>query len=350
MSDNTLLCYNKGCGQKFSVLDNKEDSCRHHPGLPVFHDAYKGWSCCNKKCTDFTEFLNIKGCTVSKHSNEKPPEPVKPVVNNEEIDKIIEQKRAPIVKTRMRRPSIHSALTLVAPTISESLKNQLHTIVVPDKSSTDGLIEVGTICKNGGCQTAYQGPETDDTTCTHHPGTPVFHEGLKFWSCCNKRTTDFNAFLSQVGCSLGKHKWTKEVTDKTAVQCRWDWHQTATNVVIAIYAKEYNPADSVIQVNPIRLIVRLMFPKQNNSTFQLDMELFGIIDAEKTTAQMLGTKVEIKLVKAEPGTWTKVHFPRELAPAKDKPEAETETTDKADDSVDLNCIEAIGKVYVNEVQ
>lgn len=59
---------------------------------------------------------------------------------------------------------------------------------------------------------AYQGPETDDTTCTHHPGTPVFHEGLKFWSCCNKRTTDFNAFLSQVGCSLGKHKWTKEVT------------------------------------------------------------------------------------------------------------------------------------------
>lgn len=67
-----------------------------------------------------------------------------------------------------------------------------------------------------------------------------------------------------------------QVTDKTAVQCRWDWHQTATNVVIAIYAKEYNPADSVIEVNPIRLIVRLMFPKQNNSTFQLDMELFEV--------------------------------------------------------------------------
>ena len=35
------------------------DSCAHHPGVPVFHDAYKGWSCCKKKCTDFTEFLNI---------------------------------------------------------------------------------------------------------------------------------------------------------------------------------------------------------------------------------------------------------------------------------------------------
>lgn len=35
------------------------ESCRHHSGEPVFHDAYKGWSCCKKKCTDFTEFLNI---------------------------------------------------------------------------------------------------------------------------------------------------------------------------------------------------------------------------------------------------------------------------------------------------
>lgn len=35
-------------------------SCVYHPGEPFFHDAYKGWSCCKKKCTDFTEFLNIK--------------------------------------------------------------------------------------------------------------------------------------------------------------------------------------------------------------------------------------------------------------------------------------------------
>lgn len=35
-------------------------SCVYHPGDPFFHDAYKGWSCCKKKCTDFTEFLNIK--------------------------------------------------------------------------------------------------------------------------------------------------------------------------------------------------------------------------------------------------------------------------------------------------
>ena len=32
----------------------------YHSGAPVFHDAYKSWSCCEKKTTDFTEFLNIK--------------------------------------------------------------------------------------------------------------------------------------------------------------------------------------------------------------------------------------------------------------------------------------------------
>jgi hypothetical protein len=30
-------------------------------GDPVFHDALKGLSCCNKKSTDFTRFLGIPG-------------------------------------------------------------------------------------------------------------------------------------------------------------------------------------------------------------------------------------------------------------------------------------------------
>ena len=43
----------------------------------MFHDALKGWSCCSRRSTDFTEFLNIPGCTNGQHSNEKPPEPEK---------------------------------------------------------------------------------------------------------------------------------------------------------------------------------------------------------------------------------------------------------------------------------
>jgi len=68
-----LLCYNAGCGMKFKESENTEGSCRYHPGHHFFHDAYKGWTCC-RKSIDFTEFLNMKGCTLGFHSNVKPPE------------------------------------------------------------------------------------------------------------------------------------------------------------------------------------------------------------------------------------------------------------------------------------
>lgn len=90
----------------------------------------------------------------------------------------------------------------------EQIADKPAPIVIADDSSE---VPIGTICKNGGCNTSYEGPETNDTQCVHHPGVPIFHEGLKYWSCCQKRTTDFNAFLSQVGCECGKHVWKKEV-------------------------------------------------------------------------------------------------------------------------------------------
>lgn len=64
---------------------------------------------------------------------------------------------------------------------------------------------------------AYEGAGKGNPLCDHHPGVPVFHEGMKYWSCCNKKTSDFNAFLEQVGCSQGKHCWIKE----TVISCNY---------------------------------------------------------------------------------------------------------------------------------
>lgn len=76
---------------------------------------------------------------------------------------------------------------------------------------------VGTVCKNGGCGGVYQSPESDQTICCHHPGAPIFHEGMKFWSCCTKRTSDFAAFLNQKGCAEGQHKWIQTVSRSQAL-------------------------------------------------------------------------------------------------------------------------------------
>ena len=63
---------------------------------------------------------------------------------------------------------------------------------------------------------------------------------------------------------------------------------------------------------------------------------------------MMGTKVEIKLKKGEPGAWSKIDFPR-TEPKKVEKEPEVETQE--DDSVDLSTVEAIhsmGKVNVTD--
>ena len=59
---------------------------------------------------------------------------------------------------------------------------------------------VGWKCCRSGCNAEYTGPEKNAECCYYHPGAPVFHEGMKFWSCCERKTSDFTSFLNQVGC------------------------------------------------------------------------------------------------------------------------------------------------------
>lgn len=101
------------------------------------------------------------------------------------------------------------------PEIAPSLKQIINTgesNLVKQEQIKSNEITIGTSCKNGGCKETFNGPESNEVECIYHPGVPVFHEGLKFWSCCQKRTTDFNTFLSQVGCERGAHVWKKNVS------------------------------------------------------------------------------------------------------------------------------------------
>ncbi len=41
---------------------------------------------------------------------------------------------------------------------------------------------------------------------------PLCFHSYKFWSCCQRRTSDFNEFQRQVGCATGDHLWIKVVT------------------------------------------------------------------------------------------------------------------------------------------
>lgn len=63
-------------------------------------------------------------------------------------------------------------------------------------------------CTNKGCGQDFDPQNNPAGSCIFHPGAPVFHEGLKSWSCCqdvNKPVLDFDEFMKIQGCSTGQH-------------------------------------------------------------------------------------------------------------------------------------------------
>ncbi|NXX99731.1 CHRD1 protein, partial [Centropus bengalensis] len=157
-----LLCYNKGCGQRFDPEHNAKDSCLYHPGVPIFHDALKGWSCCKKRTTDFSEFLSIKGCTKGFHSKEKPPEPF----SQEETSNGPKEKPAELIyqgpksaeKMQRERPSSDEPRQLLPIKVSRSLEQALEKLNLsskdeaPEGREAAAQVRAGTTCKNAACK------------------------------------------------------------------------------------------------------------------------------------------------------------------------------------------------------
>ena len=153
---------------------------------------------------------------------------------------------------------------------------------------------------------------------------------MKYWSCCQRKTSEFQHFLEQEGCDIGSHKWTADKKGAD-ISCRYDWHQTATHITVAVYAKKYDPVKSYVDLSPVRLVAHLHFPA-DNTDFDLDLELKGVVEVDACTANMLGTKLEIKMKKAETGSWAKLDIPKKVV----KMEEENILKDmsKAEPSVD----------------
>uniref|UniRef100_A0A4W4FMR9 Cysteine and histidine-rich domain-containing protein 1 n=1 Tax=Electrophorus electricus TaxID=8005 RepID=A0A4W4FMR9_ELEEL len=308
----SVLCYNKGCGQRFDPEKNSDDACTYHPGVPVFHDALKGWSCCKRRTTDFSDFLSIAGCTKGPHNQEKPPEPVKP-----EVKTSGEKKDLDGLKPKFNDSLPHFNYRAVKQSCFHSFTEE-----------EDDDIKIGTSCKNGGCTKTFCGAESNEEVCLYHAGVPIFHEGMKYWSCCKRKTSDFNTFLSQEGCFKGAHLWRKEDTGKKAVPCRSDWHQTGSQVIITIYAKNSVPELSFVDGNSTMLDIHILF--DGDKEFAQKIVLWGVVDSSKSTVNMMAAKIEIALKKAEPMSWARLDLP----PVVTSPKEKEKMSESDDDQVD----------------
>ena len=84
------------------------------------------------------------------------------------------------------------------------------------------------------------------------------------------------------------------------------------------FLSRYDPQRSVVELSPVRLYIHLVFPAENDNTFTLDLELKGVVEVEASKVSMMGTKLEVKMKKAESSSWAKLNIPREVVKKEEK--------------------------------
>ncbi len=191
-----LRCKNYGCNQYFQEDDNNDQACVHHTAPPIFHDTMKCWSCCkDRKAYDFESFQLIQGCTVGRHSNEAKKVTIAPSPNSQS------ENGGSVLPTTVLR-SIADFNT-ANPTAASAASSAIQTISARKSTrNSDGTAR----CQRKGCQKVFNVNENLGECCVYHKGQPIFHDAVKFWSCCpEKKCYDFDDFLSVKGCSTGLH-------------------------------------------------------------------------------------------------------------------------------------------------
>eukprot|EP01103_Thecamoeba_quadrilineata_P020509 TRINITY_DN8847_c0_g1_i1.p1 TRINITY_DN8847_c0_g1~~TRINITY_DN8847_c0_g1_i1.p1 ORF type:complete len:388 (+),score=61.82 TRINITY_DN8847_c0_g1_i1:23-1186(+) len=292
----TYKCTHNGCGQTYTEGDGSQ--CYYHSGPAVFHEGQKGWGCCPKRVLTFEEFLEIPGCTVGQHSNVAQPKPTTQATTTPSASLLSANDN---VETYGVRPTTTP--------VSEKKKVETEQDIYLDRSNendADGaVIEVGTTCKRNGCNAKYAGEQSREEICSFHEGPPLFHEGSKGWQCCPKKTVwAFEDFFAIPGCRTGKHKFLPFKSDKLAeneVKCRYDWYQMGNFVNLCVYGKNVDKEKSKIQFEDFKVHVLLTF--KDGKIFQKEFHLPRSIVPEKSKFEILSTKLEMKLFKAETIAW-----------------------------------------------
>ncbi|KAF9425942.1 hypothetical protein BGZ94_007082 [Podila epigama] len=306
------VCTHRGCEKTYDEATNSDTACTFHPQGPIFHEGLKGWSCCSKRVISFDQFLAIPGCSIGRHTDapreefapapaaatadsdgKSAPAPKKVESNGTEVYGTTTPAAAPVVAAPAPTPVVAPA----APVVEEEEEDDL---LVP--------VPVGKTCKRLGCgKTFVSEAESrgDNVTCQYHPGTPIFHEGSKGWSCCPRKVLEFDEFLKLKGCrTTNQHLFVgaaKKADVEELVQCRHDWYQTQTHVILSIFAKKVIKESATVEFKEREVNIDLRMPE--GKRFKLTLPLFQPIEPAGSSFEVLGTKVEITMKKGNGISW-----------------------------------------------
>lgn len=82
---------------------------------------------------------------------------------------------------------------------------------------------------------------------------------------------------------------------------RNDFYQTPTAVNVSLYLKKIDKERAQVKFTANSLVLDL--PTTDNKRYQDTYSLFAAIDPEQSTFRVLGTKLDLKLIKADGTSW-----------------------------------------------
>ncbi|KAF2189646.1 chord-domain-containing protein [Zopfia rhizophila CBS 207.26] len=294
-------CVHKGCGK---VYEDENAECVYHPGPPVFHEGQKGWKCCKLRVLTFEEFLSIPPCTTGKHSDVDDAPAPEPTVASDAAQKVPEN-------TPVSMDSLQAALPAPVPRLPQSQTASARpspSPAPPESEDDDPNIPIkdGQSCRRRGCGQTYKGgTNREGEQCVHHPGSPIFHEGSKGWSCCKRRVLEFDQFMNIEGCKTkDRHLFVgsgKKGGEEKLDTVRHDFYQTATSVIASLYLKKIDKETSTVELTATH--VNLDLRTSDSKRYKTEMPLFSSIDPETSSYKIMGTKLELILAKADGSSW-----------------------------------------------
>lgn len=261
-----------------------------------------GWKCCKPRVLTFDEFMTIPPCITGQHSIIDDTPAPEPKPDDSEIEaKIRNQKTS----SDTLNPAIaRNPVATQAPRASPSPAPPEDEDDPPDAPVPDGAG-----CKRRACGTTYHaGQDRTQEQCVYHPGQALFHEGSKGWTCCKRRVLEFDEFMKIPGCKtkdrhlfVGRKRLDGDAEEKLS-EVRNDFYQTATTVIASLYLKKIDKDRSTVEFREGKM-VELDLHTSDKKRYQTSMTLFGLVDGEKSSFKIMGTKLELTLVKADGIGW-----------------------------------------------
>ncbi|KAL9103781.1 MAG: hypothetical protein Q9163_001190 [Psora crenata] len=263
------------------------------------------WKCCKPRVLTFDEFLSIPPCTTGKHSTiDDTPNPEPAPASGAQKDVPPPAPRPIATDDTAQTATIFQARQPVPPSAPS---------VMPQESDSDDPsipIPLSTTCRRRGCNAIFNddnGSSRDGEECIYHPGQALFHEGSKGWTCCKKRVLEFDEFMKIEGCKrkkkhlfVGSRK--NAGREEKVMDVRHDFYQTPTTVIASLFLKKIDKQKAKVDFTS-PTTVALDLPTADNKRYQTEIPLFGPIDSKSSNYKVMGTKLELTLVKAGGANW-----------------------------------------------